>query len=174
MLRTRALALPLLLVLTLAGCGSPPLPRALGSPSVFASADEALAAAIAAYDRALVVSDAVGQAGGEGAERFRDVAVGQYLEGSIAGFGSWADDGFSQIGFSRFRDVQLMRLKAGPRGAVVVELCHDVTQVDVVDKDGRSIVPPDRDDTLHLEVVFDMQQSRLFVARASRLDGLPC
>ncbi len=173
-MRTRALALPLLLVLTLAGCGSPPLPRALGSPSVFASADEALAAAIAAYDSALEVGDRIGQEGGRSSYRFREVASGDYLESSIESAESWLNEGLAQIGFSRFRDVRLLEHKAGPDRAVVVQLCHDVSQVDLVNPDGQSVVPPDRDETLHLRVVFGLSDDRLLVTNALRMDDQPC
>ena len=174
MLRNVALGLTLLLSFTLAGCGSPAPPRALGSPSVFASADEALAAAILAYDRAVEVGDLVGQEGGRDSERFQEVAVDDYLESATRSAATWAREGYVQIGLSQFRDVRLVTVKAGPESAVIVELCHDVTGTDVVDSTGQSIVPDDRDGTLHFRVEYALRGDQLLVADVFRLDDLPC
>jgi hypothetical protein len=174
MLRVHCLSLTLLLVLTLVGCGSPSLPRALGSPSVFASAEEALAAAIVAYGRAVEVGDLVGQDGGRGSERFEEVAIGDYLESATSSAAIWVREGYVQVGLSRFRDVRLVTVKAGPERAVMIDLCHDVTGTDVVGSDGRSIVPGDRDGTLHFRVDFTFQSNQLLVAGVFRLDDQPC
>ena len=69
----------------LAGCAASPkpLPSVSGTADaapVFASDDEALAAAEKAYAAYQKVGDAVGQDGGDNAERFQSVAVGAALE----------------------------------------------------------------------------------------------
>ena len=75
------LALASALVLT--GCTAPPPHTvAVSSPTatpVFASDEEALAAAVEAYEKYLAVSDQIAQEGGAGADSFADVVTDEWL-----------------------------------------------------------------------------------------------
>ena len=172
MLRTRALALPLLLVLTLAGCGSPPLPRALGSPSVFASAEEALAAAIAAYERAVGLTDEVGRDGGEHPERLSAGLTGDYLLQSIEAFEYMSANGLRMVGFTNPRDFELDLIQTDPT-RVHVYVCEDISNLDVIGPDGRSIVSADRVDVNYFRASFEFEKS-LKLAGLERWDDRQC
>lgn len=142
-----------------AGCapapkGVRPEPTAVGAP--FASEEEALAAAVEVYDRLTVLSDEIARAGGAGAEQLEQVATGEFLRASMDGFEGWVEKGWIQRGGSGFRNVELQQYSVGPKEAVVVYLCHDISAVDVVDAMGVSVVSLDRPDTNYMQVVFDL------------------
>ncbi|HEX6365881.1 MAG TPA: hypothetical protein VF000_07010, partial [Agromyces sp.] len=81
--------------LLLGGCvgvpGATPTPTAAPSPSpspepIFASDEEALAAAVEAYERYLRVSQMIGEEGGANPRRILSVVTPEYAEVAIAGF----------------------------------------------------------------------------------------
>lgn len=173
MLRTRALALPLLLVLTLAGCGSPPLPRALGSPSV--SNTEAVSVATAIYAELTRTSDAIGAQGGQGAEALIEFASGEFLDSSLDGFRTWPDLGWRQVGVTHFRDVALVSVSAAKPLVIRLELCHDFTGVDVIDATGSSVINAGGPNSSHFLVELSASPSgTLKVTSRSLLDAEPC
>lgn len=172
MLRVHRLSLTLLLVLTLVGCGSPSLPRALGSPSVFASAEEALAAAIVAYERAVRLTDEVGRDGGERPERLSAGLTGDYLLQSIASFESMNTNGLRMVGFTTPRDFELDLIQTDPT-RVHIYVCEDISSLDVIGPDGRSVVSPDRVDVNYFRASFEFEKS-LKLAGLVRWDDRKC
>jgi len=150
--------------------GPSPAPTA-----AFASEEEALAAAVAVYDRFNEISDEVGQSGGHDAERLGEVLVGEFLDASVEGYRGWAEKGWRQVGATSFRDASLQQYSAGPSAAVIIYICDDVTGADVVDSGGQSIVPADRVDINYFQVTFDLaEDGRLLVAARQRWDERTC
>lgn len=133
-----------------------PTPTPTSAP-VFASDEEALAAAEAAYAAYQEASADVFSAGGQGAERLRNVATGEFLAESTAGFERVAEEGWVSVGSPSFDSVELQQFKGTGvgEGAVVVYLCDDVSDVDVLDLQGASVVSGDRPDRTRFEVTFD-------------------
>lgn len=139
----------------LTGCSTPaPSPdpmlraRALSPASapVFASDEEALAAAEAAYARYVEVVDQVFIDGGANPERMEEVATGEYLQVALAGFETVRSAGWRSTGGTVFRDLSLQDYSVG-RGTdnqIAVYVCEDISAVDVIDANGVSVVSPDR------------------------------
>lgn len=178
MSRTHApLALLVALTLALTGCGGAGkgLGKAGPSPAPtapFASEEEALAAAVDAYRRFSSISDEIGQAGGIGSERLVDVATGEFVKRTIDGYRDWNEKGWRQIGSKTFHDTSIQSID--PNG-VVVYLCEDISQVDVVDSTGASIISPTRVDTYFFQVELELSAgSRLLVSGRERWDDRSC
>ena len=129
-----------------------PAPTPSATP-VFASDEEALAAAEVAYAAYLAVSDAIFAEGGADPERLSGVASGDFLEASIAGFQKVQTNGWRSVGTSTADSYELQ--KFDPDGSVTVYLCTDVSGVDVVDSSGQSVVSPNRPARTYFEVNFD-------------------
>jgi hypothetical protein len=181
MSRTHApLALLVALTLALTGCGGADKrghkSDAAHSPTAaFASEEEALAAAVAVFDRLTVLGDEIARAGGEDAERLEEVATGEILAGSVEGFNNYPDRGVHQVGYSSYRDPKLQQYSTGPAAAVLMYVCLDLSQVDIVDEAGQSTVATDRPDTLYLLVTFDFDaDENLKVSKWERWDEREC
>lgn len=157
--------------LVLSGCASAPDPVPSESPSaaepVFASDEEALAAATEAYAAYQVMSSAIAQQGGEDPNRMKEFATGQALEAELESFTGLADLGLRGLGELRFDSMTIQELDSDG-GTLTAYLCLDVSNTDVVDSNGASRVPADRVDRLPLEVHFIHSdgRSRLLVERS--------
>ena len=166
-------ALALRLVLTGCGGSEPPVPTPTPAPTAaFASEEEALAAAVEAYGRFTSVSDEIGQAGGIGSERLLAVAAGDFMVGTVDGYRDWNEKGWRQIGSKTFHDVSIQSIFSN---GVVVYLCEDISNVDVVDSAGASVVSATRVDTYFFQVELEMSpEDRLLVTGRERWDDRSC
>lgn len=143
-------------------------PQATGSPSpratpVFASEEEALAAATEAYAAYVRVSDEVFADGGANPERMESVAIGDQLATDLAGLGKAKSMNVRSTGGTTFQPLQLQQYdenSAKGRSIVVAYLCEDVSMVDVVDQQGVSIVSSSRPNVVSYEVRFDMNNDK--------------
>jgi len=153
-------------MLALSGCVPeqviPTLPPTPTDGPLFASEEEALAAATAAYEAYLAVSGQVSADGGEHPERIEDVAVRDLLASSLEGFETLRKNGWRTTGQSRVARSILqfadLAVSAGP-DVVAAYICVDVSDVDVLDSDGRSVVSAERPDLQVFEVSFDANDS---------------
>lgn len=157
-----------LLLTSLAGCIDPgPVKTAVPTPSatpVFASDEEALAAAEAAYAAYLAVSDAILQEGGANPDRIDDVATPSVTAEEKKGFADFAEKGYVSSGTTTFYGMQLESYETDPAlltDVVRVYVCIDSSGVDVRDASGASIVPPDREGLLPFEIGFDRRSDGL-------------
>jgi hypothetical protein len=153
-----------LLVVALAGC-SPDVPRMSPPPTpsvapLFASDDEALAAAEEAYTAYLAMSDEISHDGGANPERIAPFVTEErlaielrtfnlQLEKGIRGSGSTAS---KSLGLQRFDDTE-----------VIFYTCWDATGVRVLDANGVDVTPIDRDERLVLEVVMEAADGELLL-----------
>ncbi|MFF2494217.1 hypothetical protein [Agromyces sp. NPDC058064] len=159
-LRIAALAAAGALALALSACTpeaepSPePTPTTSAAP-IFASDEEALAAAVAAYEAYLAVVDELTQAGGENPERIRAFAETAYaaeLEESLAQLRS---SGNRTSGDSSADGMELIQYDETSGGAAVsVYACLDVSEVRVLDADGVDVTPIDRIERRPLQLEF--------------------
>lgn len=154
-------ALAAVLVLGMTGCvGGDPLPTLPPTPSttpVFASEEEALAAAEEAYAAYLEMSNLISSEGGAEPERIATVAAGDLLDASFDGFATLRTNGWRTEGLSRLvaSELQYADLAAEPEDeAVAAYVCVDVSGVDVLDSSGVSVVDPSRPDLQAFEVFF--------------------
>lgn len=164
------------LVLTMTGCGEPP-PHVTPTPTpsaapVFASDEEALAAAEESYAAYLAVSDEIFAEGGADSNRLAAVASGDFLEQSLAGFETVARNGWRSTGLSTFDSFELQSYDPSTRtDAVKVYVCDDVSAIDVLDADGVSVVSPDRPDRTLFEVSFDLNLSDTLLVSGQEVWG---
>ena len=174
--RVPALALAVLAVLVVSGCveaapSEPPAPTASAEP-VFASEEEALAAATEAYAAYLAVSDEVLGDGGAEPERVNQVARGSARDEALSSFESFSAQKFRSTGNTAFDELVVQSyLPDGNSDAEVVTIyvCVDISAVDVLDDTGRSVVAPTRADFQAYEVAFDTHpanEGALIVSRA--------
>lgn len=155
-MRARRLPLVLLLgVLLLAGC----VPQPVDEPSeptpstapIFSSEEEALAAAVAAYEAYLKVSDEIMHDGGSEPERIQKVAGDPFLSVLLEGYQQMRDMGWISIGSTQMRGEELQSVD----GQIVsLYVCEDVSAIDVQDATGASVVERGRpESTLFLATV---------------------
>ncbi len=168
MRRTARLPLPLLLItLVLAGCTQPdPMPSPPPTPSsapVFASDEEALAAAEEAYGKFLATLDQIFIDGGREPDRLLAVASRQVVDEQLPGFEELRTQGQRGTGATQLQmTLQSTDLVAGE---VTAYVCEDISATDIVDQSGVSVVAPGRTTLFEYEVVLSgrplIVQSRL-------------
>jgi hypothetical protein len=154
-----ALALALcsgLVLATLSACAAEPGPtpttsKATDAP-VFASDEEALAAAEKAYAAYLAVSDDVARSGGEDPHRLDSVSGGKELTVALASAAKFAAAKAHLVGATEY---SLHKLQSNTGSVVVFYVCDDVSATDVVNEDGVSLVGPDRTEILPFSVTVE-------------------
>lgn len=150
----------LALVGTLTGCSSPepaPTPSASTQAPVFASDEEALAAAEKAYTDYLAMSDLIAQEGGANPERMEGLLTENFLASEIAGFTDYSARGLRQVGSSSSDGHRLQSTSLDPENFELrVYACLDVASTDVIDAAGISVVPASRDPRIPLELSFEL------------------
>ncbi|WP_309617830.1 hypothetical protein [Salinibacterium sp.] len=170
-----------LAVLLLSGCvpqqsTNTPTPEPSSTP-VFASEEEALAAATAAYAAYVTLSDQIFVEGGKDPERMSSVATGEFLKASVEGFAEVQAKGWVSTGGTVFRGATLQSYsEVGGREAVVIYVCEDISAVDVLDSSKISIVSPDRPNSTTFQATFDSDGNRpsLFLSSREVWSNDPC
>jgi len=165
------------LTLMLAACTSPaPEPTPTSSPvatPVFASDEEALTAAEKAYADYLAVSDEIAQDGGADPERLRDVATGMALSDGLADAQRYSDAGYRGVGRSTFDGIRLQSRPLGTPTQVRAYLCLDVSNTEIVDESGATVVATPDAPRTPLEVSFEIAEEGrdLLVSDSALWDG---
>lgn len=118
-------------------------PATTETSAVFASNDEALAAATAFYASYQGIANTISREGGADPSRISDFVTKDMLPGEIATFERLADRGVHLVGDIDFdsMSVQSADLNAG---SINLYMCLDVSKGEVVDAGGMSVAPPDR------------------------------
>ena len=174
-----ACALSIVSALVLSGCASAPAPIPSGTPTeaapLFASDEEALAAATEAYAAYLEVIDQVLAAPEIDTTRFSEVLTGEALESELESANMYIERGYRSIGISSFDSLTIQSINSDPgSSSVSTYLCSDVSEVDVVDGEGASIVPATRADRFPLVVEFrpsDLTASGLLISSSESWAG---
>ncbi len=130
----------------------PTLPPQPTATPVFASEEEALAAATAAYEQFVRVSDEVAAGGWETPGVLNSVAVDPALARELESAEEFAAAGYRQTGTTQVLSTALQQLDPGPPAVVVIYACIDVSEVDLVDSAGTSLVPDTRPDVIPVEI----------------------
>ena len=162
----------------LAGCvpeiaAETPSPTPTSTP-VFASEEEALAAAVAAYENYLRVSDEIAADGGANPERLKDLVTDEWYEKELEVIEMIREAGIYQVGETAYRNVELQQLD--DLGDSVVELtinaCADTTATSFLDQSGSNITPATRISLVTNEVVFRIErEDKLVLVRSSPWQG---
>jgi hypothetical protein len=159
-LRPAAAAVVLVAALSATACTPPPEPPRTPAPSstpLFASDEEALAAAEAAYAAYATVIDNVLQNGGRDTTPIRQVAEGAALRDAVADAGEFEANGYRTVGTTRIIAVRLQSndTLAGPHDvAVRAYVCEDVSKVDLLDSSGKSLVSSERPNVTPFQAAF--------------------
>jgi predicted flap endonuclease-1-like 5' DNA nuclease len=158
-------AAALLIAVTLAACAQPtpgptksPVPTAKHTPA-FASDAEALKAATDAYAAYLKMSDTILSEGADRPDRFRQVATGDALRTALDGVGTYAERGLHTTGRTTFDSARIQSIHDGRPHSVSIYVCDDVSNIDVVDSAGRSLVKPDRNPRTPFIVTVDFENT---------------
>lgn len=161
--RLALVALPLtLLVASLAACTEtariPPAEPPSATQPLFASDEEALEAATAAYEEYLAALDGLLRAPRDVVDEFDSIASGEALDSAIDSVQQFIDDGLRITGPRRLGGVELQQVIAGSDSTeVVAYFCEDVSGVLLLDRDGNSLTTEDRPEyaTFEVAVTFD-------------------
>lgn len=172
-----ALGLTLIAAAGLAACSDedpvqPPDPGPSRTP-VFASEEEALAAAEALYGEYQAAANALGQSGWVEPAALEPFVRGDALDDERSASESFRELGYTQVGFATFDSFTLQQVEDDGPGTVRITayVCDDVTGVDVVDASGASIVAPTRPDRQALEIEVDDEDGDLKISRSEAWTG---
>lgn len=169
-IRRSAAPLALLAALALAGCTAPdPEPTPTAAPTtepLFASEEEALAAAEEAYSEYVHVVDQILQEGGSEAGRIEEVASGDAMELQLAGFSEAEERGLRSVGNTTFAVDSVQSWTPDATEVISLFVCQDVSATDLINEVGESIIDPDRPTLLPREVGFAVGPAdRLIIVR---------
>lgn len=155
-----ALAGVVLGALLVTGCAAQdptarPTPRPTSTP-VFASDDEALAAAEAAYAEYLKVSDAISADGGSRAERLKPLVTADWYAKELGAFEDLRETGRHQEGTTTFRNAHLQQFEHDGTGniSLTIYACSDSSAISFTNSDGTDATPDEREVLLGVEVMF--------------------
>ena len=151
-------ALLIALVLALTGCmpdDDPirPDPSPTSAP-IFASDDEALAAAEEAYRAYVEISDVILHEAGAESDRALDLVTDGFREEAASGFLLFAERQWRSEGATTFDSATLQQYSDDGNGAVqiVLYLCLDVSETRIIGSDGSDVTPAARNPRLPLVV----------------------
>jgi hypothetical protein len=174
-----ALALTIAAALSLGACQQQhtpivPSPAPSATP-IFASDDEALAAAEEAYRAYLRVLDEIYADSGADPERLLEVASEPVFQKELPSFEETQADGSKSVGQTKFDSMSLQSFDGLKKlDAVVVYVCEDFSATDILNASGVSIVSPTRQTRWPLTVAFDFTprpSSPLIVSEISDWTG---
>lgn len=171
MLRSTAV---LVATLLLAGCvpAEPvitPAPEPSTTP-IFASDEEALAAATDAYAKYLEVSDAITSDGGLGVDRVSTLVTAEQFVNEVAAFKDFSEVGLHTSGDSAADVVGLQSYwtAADETSKIVIYVCVHVSEVRILDSSNEDVTPTSRPNTYPLEVEFEVTPGTPSVLKISR------
>lgn len=176
-MRTVVGALALGTVIALAGCGGgqpiPTLPPTPSSTPIFASDEEALAAAEDAYRAYLEMSNLIANQGGVDPERIAPFVTGEYLGTEIQSYSPLSSKGLRTEGHSvMVHDTLQQASELAGIANLTLYVCLSVEGVHVLDAQGEDVTPKDRPSVIPLEVEFEGPgPNSLQVARSDQWSG---
>lgn len=172
----RLASLPLIALavasVVLSGCSPAPVPTPTPTP-VFASEEEAFAAAEKTYRAYTDELNQVDVGEPETIDALFSLTSGDFEAADRKTFSELYAAGYELTGETKVADFRAVSADI-MKGAVVAEVCVDVSQSDVVDQDGVSVTPPNRPDLNSLTVTFASSDGRLSIERAARSESSSC
>lgn len=163
---TRLLAPPLLAALLLAGCTpSDPMPTpppTSDAAPIFATDEEALAAAEEAYGKYLATADNILSDGGADPERLLEHVSPSLYDEERVGFERIMAKGWRGVGKTTFQ----LTLQRYDERQVIAYSCDDVSATDLVDQSGTSVVKEGRIERVPFEVEFDPRDGMRILSKA--------
>jgi hypothetical protein len=155
--------------LVLALCGCVPdetlpstAPPTSSEEAPFANDDQALESARQAYEEYLKVTDQIIADGGQSPERVDPLVTAELADTEKQGFQDFRDRSMRSVGNSQLAGLTLQEYQPDARNGVsilTIYTCVDISGVDVLDANGKSVVSADRPDTSAFEVTLDLDRS---------------
>lgn len=149
-----------LIAATLSGCTAttelpPPEPAREGEP-LFATDEEALAAAYSAYATYVRVSNTLSASLDADVSLLEEVALKSHIAEIAESIETLRSQGLRTQGAAEIRSFSLQQHFEAANGdiSVLTYVCLDVSGLRVIDADGDDVTPQDRQDLVGLEVVF--------------------
>ena len=138
--------------LLLSGCVGPPdsTPTPTAAPSassepIFASDEEALAAAVQAYEAYSSTLNMISRENGEATERIRDVVTAKYAPTIESLFRDFSQRGLTIQGDTSVDSFKLVEaVEVDGRAEVAILLCSDVSASRIINADGADVTPEGR------------------------------
>lgn len=160
-------------MLALSGCVPeqviPTLPPTPTDGPLFASEEEALAAATAAYEVYHAVASLIVQEGGAEPERIAPYVTEGRLSEEIESSKFYSDNGFRADGAARVTHTRLQQwVEAAGVAEIVMYVCLDVSDARVLDASGRDVTPSSRVDVVALEVVMEGSSTETLIVAGSQ------
>jgi hypothetical protein len=159
--RMSAVVCAAILLFSCAGCAEEPTPQpTTNSPTaaapVFASDEEALAAAAEAYANYLRTYDESWADGDGSMEDFLGLSVGNAHQNDRKSHEEWTSKNWRPTGATKFDSMTLQAVSQAESGTWQIQtyVCLDASEGDVVDANGVSVAKPGRPLRLPLEVWF--------------------
>lgn len=161
-MRARSFLCLLAVVFALTGCvpevSEPtPVPTVVASDApIFASEEEALAAAEAAYAEYVRVSDLIGAEGGAGAERLIPFLSPDMYERESKIYEVLVESKRTIVGKTSYSGFILQRVSDAMTSVdIQAYVCVDVSNNRILDAAGIDVTPADRADRVSLQVTFE-------------------
>lgn len=155
-----AVACACLLLLSVSGCAEAPTSAPTSSPPtptpVFASDEEALAAATEAYANYQAMADEITGDGGDAPERIAKYVSEEYLPDEVHQYEGYKQANARSVGATAFVVHSAQRLDYLDASATSLSLyiCDDVSGIEVLDETGASLVSESRMAITPFEVEF--------------------
>ncbi|WP_066593926.1 hypothetical protein [Cryobacterium arcticum] len=168
------------LLLGAAGCTAPSTPTPTSNPPtvapIFASDEEALAAATEAYTNYVETADLIITEGGIDPERIVQYTSGDLAETEMQSYRSLQQQGLHGTGKSAYSNFAVQAFTPDApdgEGILTAYVCSDVSGTDIVDAEGRSTLAAERHPRTPFLIVFDLNSegNRLLVSAANVWDG---
>jgi len=137
----------------------PSAPPSAEAEPLFASDEEALEAAEAAYREYLTVSDEVFGAGGVGVERLQPLTTGQVWQEDQERAARYESEGLQQDGTTEILEFTLQQVDSGPPTAVIAYACLDARSIRVVDAEGNDVSSAEVPPTVTFEITLETDTS---------------
>jgi hypothetical protein len=171
-MRTLVGAVTIAGMLLLSGCGGgdpiPTLPPTPSATPIFASEEEALAAAEEAYAAYLEMSNLIGRDGGADPDRIAPLVTTDRLDVELRGFETLRESELRLVGQTTFEVIEVQRVgQVGADFEVVFYACWDASLSRVTNAAGEDVTPHDRVDRLVLEVFMTTEGGELPLLLAS-------
>lgn len=160
----------LVMAASVSACGAGhalPTPSA-SSPPVFGSDEEAIAAAVATYERYLVVNAAINADHGDDAERILEVTTNRYGTQLLAEFRKMREVGVHITGTAALQKIDQVVDIDEAKLSLELVLCIDVVGTRIINEAGEDVTP-EGDDVAALAVSFDTASSGRTLLAGSEL-----
>lgn len=160
-----------LLAVALVGCSPPAAPTPTPTPA-FASEAEAFAAAEKTYREYIDAFNQVNLGQPTTFEAVFEHSAGEYQRTERKSLSAMHAKGYSRGG--EIRVVWLKRQSMSKGGKVVIRTCDDLSRTTFTDSVGQSLVPPERPNTVALDLSFENRRFRLVLVAADPVVDESC